>query len=243
MARENFIGGDPHEDSIMPLDYFVWALRSGDRVFVVDTGFGEAQAKLRNRTLLRPPADGLRAIGIEPASVRECLMTHMHYDHCGNYDLLPNARYHVQDREMQVCTGRLMCHSYFRHAFDEEGVLAMVRKLYAGRLEFHDGDDEIAPGLSVHLIGGHSHGLQSIRINTRRGVMVIASDGAHLYQHLERNLAFTTSCSIAEHLEGYRRLRKLAGSDDLIVPGHDPLVLERFPAAAPGLEGWVARLD
>ena len=248
MARENFIGGDPHENATMPLDYFVWAIRSEDRTYVIDTGFGEAQAKLRNRTLLKPPSAGLRAIGIEPNDVRNALMTHLHYDHCGNYDLLPNARFHVQDREMQYCTGRLMNHDYFRHAFDEEGVVSMVRKLYAGRVSFLAGDEEIDDGLSVHLIGGHSQGLQCIRVNTRRGPIVLASDAAHLYEHLRRNLAFTVTCSVADTLEGYAKLRKLAGpandaADDHIIPGHDPDVMRRYPAAAPGLEDWVARLD
>ena len=78
----------------MPLDYFVWALRSGDDCYVIDTGFGEAQAKLRKRTLIKPPAEGLRAIGIEPNNVLRAITTHLHYDHCGNYDLLPQVRYY-----------------------------------------------------------------------------------------------------------------------------------------------------
>jgi len=44
-------------------------------------------------------------------------------------------------------------------------------------------------------------------------------------------------------LEGYATLKKLAPSPDHIVPGHDPLVLARYPAAKPGLEGWIVRLD
>jgi glyoxylase-like metal-dependent hydrolase (beta-lactamase superfamily II) len=150
----------------------------------------------------------------------------------------------VQEREMQYCTGRLMNYDYFRHAFDEEGVVSMVRKLYAGRVSFLAGDEEVADGVSVHLLGGHSQGLQCIRVNTRRGPVVLASDGAHLYEHLRRNLAFTVTCSVADTLEGYAKLRKLAGgSEEHIIPGHDPEVMRRFPAAAPGLENWVARLD
>ena len=59
-ARENFLGGDPH-DGPMPLDYFVWAIIGEGRTFVVDTGFGAAEAKARKRELLRSPGDGLRA--------------------------------------------------------------------------------------------------------------------------------------------------------------------------------------
>jgi glyoxylase-like metal-dependent hydrolase (beta-lactamase superfamily II) len=248
LARENFIGGDPHEDSPMPLDYFVWALRSSYDCYVIDTGFGEAQAKLRKRTLLKSPAEGLRAIGIEPNNVRRAITTHLHYDHCGNYDLLPQATYVLQEREMQYATGRLMRHDFFRHAFDEEGVVAMVRNVYAQRVQWVNGDEEIDDGISVHLAGGHSQGLQAVRVQTRRGAVVVASDTAHLYEHLRRNLAFTVTGSIADTLESYAKLRKLASpandaEDDHIIPGHDPEVMRRYPAAAPELEGWVARLD
>ena len=44
-------------------------------------------------------------------------------------------------------------------------------------------------------------------------------------------------------LEGFRTLRAIASSDAHVVPGHDPLVMERYPAPRPELEGIVARLD
>jgi hypothetical protein len=48
---------------------------------------------------------------------------------------------------------------------------------------------------------------------------------------------------VGEVMEGYRRARSLASSREHIIPGHDPLVMDRYPAAEPGLTGWVARLD
>ena len=54
---------------------------------------------------------------------------------------------------------------------------------------------------------------------------------------------FPITYNIGEVLEGYGTLKKLATSPRHVVPGHDPLVLARYPAAKPGLEGWIARLD
>ena len=136
MARENFMGGDPHDDSPMPLDYFVWGLISESRIIVVDTGFDRAMADKRGRTLLKPLSDGLRAIGIEPAKVEDVLITHMHYDHCGNHELFPVARFHVQDREMQFVTGRSMTHAAMRVPFEENDVVAMVRRVFNNRVVF-----------------------------------------------------------------------------------------------------------
>jgi glyoxylase-like metal-dependent hydrolase (beta-lactamase superfamily II) len=241
-ARENFLGGDPH-DGPMPIDYFVWAVISGDRAFVIDTGFDEAMAQKRGRNLVHSPSEGLQKIGVDPSTVQDVVITHMHYDHCGNHNLFPAARYHVQDREMVFSTGRYMTHALMKMPFEEEDVVAMVRRLYQGRLVFHDGDEEIAPGLSVHFVGGHSMGLQMVRVRTRRGFVVLASDAAHFYANIERGIPFPILFNAGDVLEGYRRAYQLAESPDHVVPGHDPLVLERYPAPCAELQGWIARLD
>jgi glyoxylase-like metal-dependent hydrolase (beta-lactamase superfamily II) len=175
--------------------------------------------------------------------VKDVLITHMHYDHCGNHDLFPSARYHLQDREMKFATGRYMTHPVMRFPFDEDDVVAMVRRLFRGRVVFHDGDDEIAPGVSVHHVGGHTMGMQIVRVNTRRGIVVLASDSSHLYANMEREIPYPIAWNVGEVMEGYRRARALASSRDHIIPGHDPMVMDRYPAASSALEGWVARLD
>src|SRR5215470_9965863 len=106
--------------------------------------------------------EGLKAIGIAPDAVEDVIVTHLHYDHTGNYELFPRARYHLQDCEMAYATGRCMCHGHLRLPFEADDVVAMVRKVFAGRVTFHDGDDELAPGITLHRIGGHSRGLQSV---------------------------------------------------------------------------------
>src|SRR4051812_18111462 len=238
----NFIDGDPH-DVLQPLDFFVWAIKGPSGVIVVDTGFDAAMAGRRQRQMVKPVGEGLMAIGIAPDAVETVIVSHMHYDHVGNYDLFPRARYHLQDCEMAYATGRCMCHMALRLPFEVDDVVAMVRKVFAGRVAFHDGEDEIVPGVTVHHIGGHSKGLQSVRVKTRRGPVVLAADAAHLYAHMETGRIFPITYNVAEVVEGYDTLKKLAASPSHVVPGHDPLVLSRYPAAKAGLEGWVVRLD
>jgi len=241
-AAENYIGGDPH-DILQPLDFYIWAIVGPHGTFVVDTGFDAVMAAKRQRTILKPAGEGLKALGIAPDAVGSVIVSHLHYDHTGNYDLFPRARYHLQDLEMGYATGRCMTHTHLRLPFEVDDVIAMVRKVFAGRVEFHDGSSPIAPGIVVHKIGGHSRGLQCVQVKTRRGLVVLASDCSHLYAHLEQGRVFPICYSVAEVLEGYGTLKRLATSNDHIVPGHDPLVLQRYPAARPGLEDWVVRLD
>ncbi|MDO8311631.1 MAG: N-acyl homoserine lactonase family protein, partial [Sideroxyarcus sp.] len=225
-SHENFYGGDTH-DVAMPLDYFVWVIRNEQRTFLVDTGFDQEKGDKRGRSIVRPVADGLKAIGLEPASVKDIVISHMHYDHAGNNDLFPLAKYHLQDAEMAYCTGRCMCHQATRMPFEADDVASMVRKLFEGRLQFHDGNSELAPGITLHKVGGHSRGLQVVRVKTARGYVVIGSDAAHFYANMERGKPFPVFDTLGAVLEGVECMRRLASSESHIIPGHDPLVLER----------------
>ena len=243
---ENFIGGVPGgdaHDGPMPLDYFVWLIRGDGREIVVDTGFSAAMAAKRGRDHLRCPTAGLRMLGCDSRTVKDVVITHLHYDHVGNFDLFPAATLHLQDLEMHYATGRHMAKPVFSGAYEVEDVVGMVRRVYAGRVRFHDGDAEIAPGVSVHLIGGHTLGLQVVRVATRRGWVVVASDASHFYANMEQVRPFPIVYSVADMVAGYDRLRALAESSAHVIPGHDPLVLERYPAPSTGLQGIVARLD
>ncbi|MCC7484011.1 MAG: N-acyl homoserine lactonase family protein [Burkholderiales bacterium] len=241
-SSQNFLGGDAH-DVPMPLDYFVWAVVGATRAFLVDTGFDQAGAEKRGRSPARPIDQGLAELGIEPAAVQDIIITHMHYDHAGNRDLFPGARYHVQDREMAFCTGRCMCHQPLAVHFEPADVASMVHKVFAKRVAFHDGDAEIAPGLSVHHIGGHTAGMQVVRVRTARGFLVLASDASHFYANFQQARPFPAVHNVAEALEGYQRIHALADSPQQIIPGHDPQVLARYPAASARHEGWIVRLD
>lgn len=240
-SPENFIGGDAH-DTDMPLDYFVWVVRNEARTIVVDTGFGEQQARARGRDLVRPVAEGLEAAGVDPAAIRDVVITHMHYDHAGNNELFPDACLHLQDSEMAFATGRCMCHAHANHPYNVEDVVDVVRRVYAGSVRFHDGDAELAPGITLHHVGGHARGLQCVRVMTARGPVVLASDAAHFYRHIDEGRVFPACDSVSDTLLGYDLLRRL-GEPTHIVPGHDPKVMALYPEHSAATKGWIARLD
>lgn len=239
---ENFIMADPHEGN-MPMDYFVWVIRNANRTIVVDTGFDYKEAETRKREILRLPAEGLALLGVNAATVEEVIITHLHYDHAGTLGDFPQARFHLQEQEMGYTTGRHMCAEPLRQAYTAEHICDMVRGLFEGRVVFHDGDNTIAPGISVHHVGGHTMGLQCVRVFTQRGWVVLASDAAHYYENMERVSPFPIVFNVGDMVQGFRTLATLADSGQHIIPGHDPLVMARYPAPRPELEGIVARLD
>lgn len=242
-AAENYLGSVDFHDAASDLDYFVWVARRGEEVYVVDTGFDEQSARQRGRQLLMRPADGLALLDIDAATVRDIVITHLHYDHAGTLNDFPAATFHIQDAEPAYATGRCMCHGALRAPFNVEDVVAFVRKLYGGRVVFHSGAAELAPGLSIHLVGGHTGGLQVVRIFTQRGWVVLASDATHLYGNIERGVPFPAVYNVGDMLEGHRIVRELADSQAHIVPGHDPLVMQRYPAPSAALQGKVVRVD
>ncbi|MBI3372322.1 MAG: N-acyl homoserine lactonase family protein [Betaproteobacteria bacterium] len=242
MRADLFIGGDPH-DAPATMDYFLWVIRGEGRLFVVDTGFNQDMAAKRGRTLLRTPVEALKLAGVDPLAVEQIIITHFHNDHVGAVDSFPNAVFHVQDDEMAFATGRYMRYERFGKPYEPDHVCGLVRLVFANRVVFHDGDEEIAPGLSVHRIGGHTMGLQVVRVHTRRGWVVLASDASHYYEHFETGRGFPLVFHVGELIEGYGKLKKLASSPRHVVPGHDPLVMERYPAASAALQGIAVRLD
>jgi glyoxylase-like metal-dependent hydrolase (beta-lactamase superfamily II) len=244
---EHFVGGDPHDEP-MDMDYFVWAIVANRpdgpaRTWVVDTGFDQLDAERRNRTIVRPVSEALALVGVDAATASDVVLTHLHYDHVGGFRQFPAARFHLQDAEMFYATGRHMTHHAIAHAYTADHVADLVHLVYDGRVVFHDGDAEIAPGIWLHRVGGHTMGLQVVRVATDIGWLVLASDASHYYENMESGRPFPIVHDLGAMLEGHRRCRQLASSPAYVVPGHDPKVFDRYPAAAAGLEGIAVRLD
>lgn len=101
-------------------------LIGGGRTIVVDTGFDRTAGAQRDRELVLPVEEGLKALGVRPDAVEDVIITHMHWDHAGNHDPFPQARYHV------LLHGPLHLPSVYPATLDD--VTAMVRRVYAGNV-------------------------------------------------------------------------------------------------------------
>ncbi|NNE21868.1 MAG: N-acyl homoserine lactonase family protein [Rhizobiales bacterium] len=239
---DSFILADDHT-SVHPMDYFVWVIRNAQRTILVDTGYDNAEGTARDRPVLIEPRAALADIGISPAAIDSVIVTHLHYDHAGGLSHFPDARLHIQDAEMAYATGRCMCHDALQMPYTADHVCEAVKRVYSGKVTFHDGDAEIAPGITVHRVGGHSRGLQCVRVETATGPLVLASDASHYYENFETGKPFPIVVDLEEMLAGFDYLNGLAAAGERVIPGHDPLVRERFPQAFKGARADVRRLD
>ncbi|MEC9368096.1 MAG: N-acyl homoserine lactonase family protein [Pseudomonadota bacterium] len=229
-SREYYIfSPDPHEGT-RAVTYFLWVARNSARTIVIDCGYGEDAAKRRGRDLLRHPEAALKAIGVDAKTVPMVILTHMHFDHAGSVPSFPKAEFVVQEREVAYATGRPMRYPACRRVFDVEHVVDVVEANFKSRVRFVDGDAEVAPGVSVHLVGGHSGGLQVVRVESKAGPMVIASDAAHFYDTVMEQNPHPVVASLPELCAGYERIFELGAAPERVIPGHDPLVETLYPA-------------
>lgn len=229
-AKDNFLMRADIHDGSLQLDFFIWVIRNDERTLVFDMGFGERSSLRRKRALMMHPIEALVSIGVDAAKVTDVVISHLHYDHSGNSEFFKSAKFHIQDDEVKFATGRHMCYCALRSAYDVENVTSLVEHVHNERVIFHHGDEEIAPGISVHRLGGHTGGMQVLRVLTQRGWVVLASDSAHYYRNFLENNPFPIVLNIADVLEGNRKLIGLASSPEHVIPGHDPQVLRIYPS-------------
>lgn len=232
---------DPNDPTSMEgkeLVYFFHLIRGNGRNILVDCGFDHECGAKRGRKIDRLPHEAIAKLGLKPEDIDTVILTHLHYDHAGTLGMWPNAEFVIQEKELAFATSSYMRHPAVRRAFDAEHIADMIHLTFAERVRFMDGDGEIAPGITGHLLPGHSHGLMGLQVNTRRGRVFLAGDVAHFYDNMWKRNPFSILQLIPEYCESQDKVLRMAESPDHIVPGHDRQILEIYPAH-PNDEGIV----
>jgi glyoxylase-like metal-dependent hydrolase (beta-lactamase superfamily II) len=211
--------GEP--DAEVEMAYYFWILRRAGETILVDTGFDVAAAERRGRTCLVPPVEALRLAGVEPASVSTVVVSHFHYDHIGNLDAFPTAQLIVPRRELKFWTGPLAGRSHFASHVEPAEIARIERAVQDGRVRLTEGTEEILDGVTAIGVGGHSPGQQVTVV----GDVVLASDAIHFYEEYELQRPFAVMASLEEMYRAYDLIGELG---PVLVPGHDPRVMERF---------------
>jgi glyoxylase-like metal-dependent hydrolase (beta-lactamase superfamily II) len=234
---------EPLADQPLDMDYSFWVLRRDERTIVVDTGYSSALADARGRRFLADPIVTLRATGIEPATVDDVVLTHLHYDHAGNLEHFPQATLHVHHAERDPAEGWQAAEPAVGFAYEGSHLRELARAEAQGRLDLLGGDTTLTDGVDLHHLPGHTPGHLGVRVRTARGSVLLAGDSVHVEANLRERRPFPLYSCLRSTFRDYDRVAELAGRPDLLVPGHEASVIDRYPAATPELAGRVARLD
>ncbi|RKQ35780.1 N-acyl homoserine lactonase family protein [Oceanobacillus halophilus] len=243
IANNHYHGSnDAHENYYMPMDYFIWVAKSKEYTVVIDVGFNETIANKRGRTFLRCPIKTLEKLDIEVKDVPYVVLTHMHYDHVGNLMKFPHSTFVIQEKEMSFWTGKHASRGEYKHLIEVEDIVHLVRENFKGKITFVSDHKEILPGITVYNAGGHSPGLQFVKVQTEQGNVILTSDVSHFYTNFEEDRPFTIVHELSKMYDAFDLVRSVSDDSTIIVPGHDPKVMERFSSPTTELNGIAVQI-
>jgi len=212
------------------------------KLVLVDTGFKDG-VSMTGRPFddFELPPIVLAKLGFRPEDVDLIVLTHLHFDHAGNFDAFPNAEILVQRREYEqwkavlaeipdVAAGK---QSWMLSSLDIAVFPRVECAISDGRLRLVDGDFEISAGLKLHLAAdSHTFGSQWLEVSTPDGTFVIAGDCVYRYVNLERMWppAYLQG-NPWNMLAAYKEMLSLVESNvDRIIPGHNLDIFRRYPS-------------
>jgi len=146
--------------------------------------------------------------------------------------VLTAAEVIITHDEYDFWTGPMGRRGQFAHT-TEASELAHLRELRAtGRLTLAGQAHQIAPGIELIQVGGHTPGQAIVTVSTAAGPVVLASDAVHYYEELERDRPFSIVANLEDMYAAFDQIRELAQDGALVVAGHDPLVADLFRGRA-----------
>jgi glyoxylase-like metal-dependent hydrolase (beta-lactamase superfamily II) len=231
--------GAPKDEKV-DIAMVIWLIRGGGRTILFDSGFHrEKWFKYFPMTDYVRPDEAVKLAGVKPEEVTDIIISHAHWDHMGGIDLFPKANVWIQKDEYRYYTGEAWQPGGNHGGIEPEDVKQLLQLNTEGRLRLVDGDNvEILPGVRVYTGARHTYASQYLRIDGNPA-FVLASDNCYLYRNLSTRAASATfsEADQAANITAQSRMIELAGSADRVVPGHDTLQFQKFPA-----EGRVAKI-
>ena len=221
-------------------DFFLFVLRGDDgQIMLIDTGIRDvdeiqplvvAGVGERGRFRMDMTSQNIPLLlnkeGIDPAEVQYVFITHLHYDHCSNVRLFPNARFVVSRTGWHLTLDPPHPALVPDVLFPRDVLAYLIGEARQRLILVDDEAPEIVPGIGAFYVGGHTLCSQAFTVRTRRGLAVFPGDTIFYYENIEKDHPVGLAANIAQCYQAMQRVRALA---DIVVPPHDPRLLELYP--------------
>ncbi|HBF39712.1 MAG TPA: hypothetical protein DDW50_20655 [Firmicutes bacterium] len=186
---------------------------------VVDTGVSDPKAPgavdcQHVHTEKQTPLEQLKKLGVKPEEIKYLVITHLHYDHAGAMNLFPNAKVIVRREELKEAYVPMAKDdiNYYRPDFDRKDV---NYDLIPNGL-----DIELADGITVLSVPGHTVGTQCVVIKTSEGPVIYAADSVYWYKNWEENKLPGILYSAEKFDMSIAKMKAIRGG--ILIPGHEP---------------------
>ena len=224
----------------MVADFFLFILRRDDgKIMLIDTGVRDVDeiqplvvAGVGHKGRFRMDMETqnvpllLRKEGIDPADVEYVFITHLHYDHCSNAKLFPNAKF-VVSRAGWHLTLDPPHPALVPDILFPRDVLAYFAGEARDRLILVDDEvPDIIPGIGAFYVGGHTLCSQAFTVQTKEGLAVFPGDTVFYYENLVKNQPIGLAVDIVQCYQAMDRIRGIA---EILIPPHDPILLHKYP--------------
>ena len=213
-------------DGPAPTDYYLWIVRNEERTILVDTGFSAQAAARRGRQVLLPPSEAYRELGVDTTAEHTVVVSHAHYDHIGNLDLFPSASVVVSATELAFWDTDISGRFLISFHVEAEDLEALRRARAEGRVRTFTGTEELAPGVELIEVGGHTPGQSMVRVATSEGPVLLASDAVHFRRELDEDMPFASVTDLPGLYRGLDLVRQMRDEGVRVVTGHDPQELD-----------------
>lgn len=218
----------------VPVNYGV--IKGGNDIVLYDTGWKNPEyLRAFNCQHWASLRDQLAQLNLRPEDVTKVVIGHGHWDHAGQIEDLPNAVLYVQGEELRgidwainypnpkisetVCGRRPAC------GYPPDTVEQIYAKIRAGKAKIVEGEETIAPGLTIHPAWkAHTYGSQLLQVNTSAGQLVFGSDAYSSWTSIkDYEPANIQQADTVQQVLAYEKGFKIAGGFDNLISAHEPI--------------------
>jgi glyoxylase-like metal-dependent hydrolase (beta-lactamase superfamily II) len=243
-----------HNQGARKLPYCYIVIKGQGQIAMVDVGYnhkahGEVLANTYGVRGWHSPHEVLAEIGIQPGDIQNIFITHAHFDHMGNIEDFPNAKFYLQERELSKWVWTMSLERRFRWmmlGIDPADIMRAVDLARQGRLVCVDGDREnVLPGIDLHAaFDTHTWGSMYVTVRNdlaanSQNTFVLCGDLAYTQENLcgfkpddpeYIPIGFAMGSQFKLVMTTDEMVKSVGGDITRVVPPHEERLKDLYPS-------------